>query len=248
VNGYEERYEKNDLPVTYVSWFQCMRFVNAANNVRENILPDAYKDYKFALPTEAQWEYACRADKDKCDFSYGKERKDEKGEEIFASKLEGYAVYKYPQDTTKSAADIIPRPTSPAEIGLKKSRKGNNWLIYDMHGNVREWCADRYGEYAPEYGKETGTPKMRKDPTGSRDGRYRVLRGGGYNSDDEHCRSASRDNQLPELSKDDIGFRVVLVHKNSPFWIAFEKLHVKNLDKEEKLADERMKANMGQSE
>lgn len=84
-----------------------------------------------------------------------------------------------------------------------------------------------------QYGDLQKTPKMQKNPTGCKEGEDRVLRGGSFLSSVADCRSAKRDKMSPESSKEDVGFRVVLVPKNSPFFNAFKKNCLVNLEKEE---------------
>jgi formylglycine-generating enzyme required for sulfatase activity len=128
----------------------------------------------YRLPTEAEWEYACRAGS-KTAFIFG----DEQGS------LGDYAWF---DDNSES--------THP--VGEKKP---NAWGLYDMHGNVWEWCSDWYGEY----------PKGAvNDPTGAKVGSRRVLRGGGWSDDAALCRSAFRFNDPPSSRTSLYGFRVAL--------------------------------------
>jgi formylglycine-generating enzyme required for sulfatase activity len=128
------------------------------------------------LPTEAEWEYACRAGTATA-FSFGDAD----------SALGDYAWYSANRgfDTTHP-------------VGQKKP---NAWGLYDMHGNVFEWCADWYGDYPK--GAVT-------DPQGPASGTNRVLRGGCWEYDPALCRSASRYIYLPGLRHDYYGFRVVV--------------------------------------
>jgi formylglycine-generating enzyme required for sulfatase activity len=120
------------------------------------------------LPTEAQWEYAARAGET---GSYS------------GGTLDEVAWY----------GDNSGNETHP--VGTKKP---NAWNLHDMHGNVREWCADFY-----ESELERGV-----DPRGAASGAYRVLRGGGWHSNAYFCRVAVRGNYYPTNSYDYIGFRV----------------------------------------
>lgn len=198
---------KENFPATKINWYEALEFVGKLNLARGNgnlVLPDEYKNYRFCLPTEAQWEYACRADKDRYAYCYGNE-KIEDGVEKEGSRLSDYAVF------------------GTDKLSPVAKKRGNNWLIHDMHGNVREWCIDIYGEYDIEFGPETGTPIMLIDPTGAENGDKRSLRGGGFRSQLKDCRSASRDCKPPEEKDDDIGFRIALVPVSSPVYRMFKK-------------------------
>ncbi|MFH1719563.1 MAG: SUMF1/EgtB/PvdO family nonheme iron enzyme [Planctomycetota bacterium] len=138
----------------------------------------------YRLPTEAEWEYACRAGT-KSKYGFGDD----------ARKLKDYAWF----------ADNSSGKTHP--VGQKKP---NPWGLYDMHGNVTEWCNELYSE--DYYGQSPD-----KDPKGPASGRERVLRGGAWNSSAESCRSAYRssDPSINDtcLASDAIGFRCV---RNAP--------------------------------
>jgi formylglycine-generating enzyme required for sulfatase activity len=127
------------------------------------------------LPTEAQWEYACRAGS-KTRFSYG--------DDPDYSKLGDYAWY-----TANSESKTHP-------VGQKRP---NEWGLYDMHGNVWQWCSDWY---ADSYANANNT-----DPQGPDSGSVRVLRGGGWGVTPQFCRSASRDWFAP-VGRSYGGFRV----------------------------------------
>ncbi len=134
----------------------------------------------YRLPTEAEWEYACRAGT-KTKFSFGDD----------ARRLNDYAWF-----TDSSSGSTHP-------VGQKKP---NPWGLYDMHGNVTEWCNELY---AADFYKQS----PEKDPTGPTAGRERVLRGGAWNSTAESCRSSYRasDPSINDtcLASDAIGFRCV---------------------------------------
>jgi formylglycine-generating enzyme required for sulfatase activity len=130
-----------------------------------------------SLPTEAQWEYACRAGT-KTAFGFGDDDTD----------LRDYAWY-----AANSGGKTHP-------VGQKKP---NAWGLYDMHGNVWEWCSDWWADsYA-----NAGT----RDPEGPDSGICRVLRGGSWLYSPWYCRSAGRIRYDPGLRDDGSGFRVVSV-------------------------------------
>jgi len=153
-------------PVENVSW-------NDATEFCKKLAGKTGK--KVRLPTEAEWEYACRAGS-KTQFCFGDAD----------STLGDYAWYSANSD----------QKTHP--VGQKKP---NAWGLYDVHGNVREWCADWYGEYPR--GAAT-------DPQGPASGRLRELRGGSWDGDPGDCRAAGRCFSNPVISLNSFGFRVVV--------------------------------------
>jgi formylglycine-generating enzyme required for sulfatase activity len=153
-------------PVEQVSWNDAVEFCRKLSE-QESV--------EYRLPTEAEWEYACRAGTT-TKYSFGDSE----------SELGDYAWY------SENASGT----THP--VGGKKP---NAWGLYDMHGNVFEWCQDWYGDY---HRAATVT-----DPTGPSNGSYRVYRGGGWGSDSVNCRSAYRDGNSPVIRRDYLGFRVV---------------------------------------
>jgi len=134
----------------------------------------------YRLPTEAEWEYACRAGSS-TRYSFGNS----------PASLKDFAWY-----TQNASATTHP-------VGRKKP---NSWGLYDMHGNVAEWCNDRYSETYYQQSPD-------KDPRGPTEGKERSLRGGAWNSSPESCRSAYRasDPAIDDtcLANDAIGFRCV---------------------------------------
>ena len=131
------------------------------------------------LPTEAQWEYACRAGTQTV-YYFGDD----------PSKLGDYAWYDH-----NSGGMTHP-------VGLKKP---NVWGLYDMHGNVRQWCAD-FGTYRGYENANAAT-----DPTGPKNGDFYAMRGGFFNSDSSGCRSACRGRGSIQGGIVEDGFRVVVL-------------------------------------
>ena len=169
--------ENADLPVDNVSWNDAVVFCEKLSD-----LPEEKKAGRlYRLPTEAEWEYACRAGS-KTAFSFD----DEEG------LLPEYGWFnRNSSDRTHTVGLLDP----------------NAWGLYDMHGNVWEWCSDRHGEY----------PKSPvSDPTGSRKGSERVLRGGGWLFEAEICRSAFRNGRVPSLCDGVLGLRVALCSSGIP--------------------------------
>jgi len=158
-------------PVEQVSWKECLDFIMKLNNILAG--DDTKKHLEFRMPTEAEWEYACRA---------GSITKYYWGDKMYGD----YCCYK------ENSAD------STHPVGQKKP---NAWGLYDMSGNVYEWCSDWYGDYPNE---------TKTDPAGPDTGKYRVNRGGCWNADARFCRAASRDKRLAAYGYYLLGFRIVM--------------------------------------
>lgn len=162
-------------PVESVDWGDATNYC-AILTQRERAARLIPLDCAYRLPTEAEWEYACRA-WTTTRFSYG----DDPG----YKSLGDYAWYLNNSGHT----------THPVGVKLP-----NPWGLYDMHGNLWEWCQDWYGPYP-------GGSVV--DPQGPATGTYRVFRGGSWGCTADRCRSAIRDSD-PEGETGYVGFRVVL--------------------------------------
>jgi formylglycine-generating enzyme required for sulfatase activity len=158
-----------DLPVESVSWQEAMLFCDKLTN--------SYGSH-FRLPTEAEWEYACRAGS-QSRFSYG--------DDPDYAQLAQYAWYDDNSDEKTHS------------VGQKKP---NKFGLYDMYGNVWEWCSDWYTD---SYRNMTTV-----DPTGPSSGEHRTLRGGSWYNNAGRCRSAARSLGTPGNRFTSSGFRVVL--------------------------------------
>lgn len=158
---------KEMYPVSYVSWYGAK----------------AYADWAGAdLPTEAQWEYACRAGSTTT-WSFGDD----------ASLLGDYSWY-----------DANSPDRAPSEVGTKLP---NQWGLYDMHGNLYEWCLDYYDS---NYGiTDLGSGTSVTDPKGPETGFYKVIRGGSWFTPANYLRSGYRNVSHPEGCSDSNGFRIV---------------------------------------
>ncbi len=162
--------EKN-LPVEQVSWDDCQAFIK---KLRET-------DKKpFRLPTEAEWEYACRAGTT-TPFHFG---------ETISTDQANYNGDTY----ANGKAGVNRGKTTP--VG---SFPANAWGLHDMHGNVFQWCQDWKGGYPPN---------DVVDPPGPDAGNARIVRGGSWFFSPESCRSGSRDFAAPDLRAWWLGFRV----------------------------------------
>ncbi|MEW6237514.1 MAG: SUMF1/EgtB/PvdO family nonheme iron enzyme [Candidatus Omnitrophota bacterium] len=157
-----------NLPVEKVSWFDCQTFLVKLNQLGLGT---------FRLPTEAEWEYACRAVTVTAFYW---------GDDPSNTQISDYA---WQASNSK---------TKTHEVGLKTP---NVWGLYDMNGNVWEWCQDLYGRYRDE---------SQIDPTGPTGGSFNVLRGGSWNDYAWTCRSAYRNNNIPSnRDNSSFGFRIV---------------------------------------
>jgi formylglycine-generating enzyme required for sulfatase activity len=142
--------------------------------------------FNVRLPSEAEWEYACRAGTNTC-FGFGDDER----------RLGDYAWFR------ANASDV-----NEQYVHSVAQKKPNPWGLYDMHGNMWEWCSDYYA-----VNDRSSEPV--KDPKGPSEGEYRVLRGGSWFSTAKDCRSASRYWLSPDSSDNIVGFRVVLDMKHA---------------------------------
>ena len=172
------RYVGDKKPVEKVSYYKAIEFCKKLNELTKDKRPAGYE---FSLPTELQWEYACRAETDSS-FNNGKQISAEKGN---CSELNEIAWYKANSGTTTH------------DVGTKTA---NKWGIFDMHGNVAEWCLDAYN------GKEIAKEVNNNSKC--------IVKGGAYFYEPAKNRSASRGVAAPNAISSAIGFRVVLVPSN----------------------------------
>lgn len=163
-----------DCPVENVSWDDCQEFIKRLN-IRE-------ETDKYRLPTEAEWEYACRGGKSSA-FATGGISEDGCGMDPNLDQTGWYC-----------GNSLGGRPHPVAQ------KKSNPFGIYDMHGNVWEWCQDWYGAYPAE---------AVVDPKGARYGPERVIRGGSSLNRAEKCRSAFRFSYNSNIRMNNIGLRLV---------------------------------------
>jgi formylglycine-generating enzyme required for sulfatase activity len=199
-------FKGSNLPVEQVSWYDAIEYCNKLSQ-KEGLI-SAYiidktrsdssnkSDYDtvgwlvtwnqnsngYRLPTEAEWEYACRA---------GTTTPFNTGNNITTSNANYNGYYPY----NKNSKGTYKEKTTP--VG---SFAPNLWGLYDMHGNVWEWCWDWYGSYSS--GAKT-------NPRGPVSGSSRVRRGGGWSYRGQNLRSASRHYDDPSGGNGDLGFRLV---------------------------------------
>ncbi|MBL8801221.1 MAG: formylglycine-generating enzyme family protein [Planctomycetes bacterium] len=165
-------------PVERVSWFDAQAYC-AALTTEQAALGNVPAGYQFRLPTEAEWEYACRA---------GTTTEFNVGDQLLC----GEARFGYSYHSNSGCVSFKPLPVA--------SYAPNAWGLYDMHGNVGEWCLDSY----------TGYPAGAVTDPFVTGGQHRVFRGGAWDSDSHRCRAAIRTYNPPSFTSDLLGFRVVL--------------------------------------
>jgi formylglycine-generating enzyme required for sulfatase activity len=177
---FGRRRGKANMPVVRVSWHDCREFIEKLNGLNQGT---------YRLPTEAEWEYACRAGSTTA-FTWGQTIDCTKALYGNNSHEDGACL-----DYAKSRGFQHNRP-APV-----KSFQPNAWGLYDMHGNVWEWCQDWYGPY----------PSARVvDPTGPASGTEKIRRGGSWFKYGHSCRSANRAHGHPPTRYRTTGFRLVL--------------------------------------
>ncbi len=182
------------IPITQVSYIQAVAYCHKLTELHytRGEIPDKMV---YRLPTEAEWEYACRAGMNGvCGLGDG-ESLSGMNANLDGSRR-GLIIGR--DLTLINRGNLIP-------VGAKLTRfKPNKWGLYDMHGSVKEWCYDFYGEYSE--GEVI-------NPIGPLQGTTRVLRGGSFYRSAFECRSATRDKLDPSWRGSEIGFRVVLGFK-----------------------------------
>lgn len=160
------RFEGDDMPVEGVSWDDCHAFLGKVNGG---------EDKPYRLPSEAEWEMACRAGGELA-YCFGDSPKE----------LDAYGWYVKNSEASSHPAGRL---------------KANGLGLYDMYGNVAEWCADWYGPYDED---------LTVNPFGPQSGVMRVVRGGAWDTRDTgRLRSAARGQQLPTYRGANTGFRCV---------------------------------------
>lgn len=159
-------FKGDNLPVECVSWNDCQEFVRKLNSLTE---------LNFRLPTEAEWEFACRGGNNSRGYKYSG-----------SNYIDNVAWY-----WDNSVGNTLPVATkSPNELG-----------IYNMSGNVWEWCSDWKGDYCS--GAQT-------NPKGPYEGSFRVIRGGSWGINARNCRTSNHSGSSPDSRGSDLGLRLAL--------------------------------------
>jgi formylglycine-generating enzyme required for sulfatase activity len=166
MNNTPAHFKGAKRPVECVTWNDCQEFIKRLNKRSQKTLRST--NFTFALPTETQWEYACRAGTETA-FNCGNE-------------ITNNANFKSKETT--NVGEFPP----------------NAWGLFDMHGNVWEWCEDRFGDYL--IGKSTSNSVV--------ESLHHAHRGGCWRVDAISCRSATRAGSDPQYKNFSIGFRIVL--------------------------------------
>ena len=176
--GYSK---EDDEAAVFVSWHDAVAYCRWLSE-REGA--------EFRLPTEAEWEYACRA---------GSSTPFSSGDELPPGGAKNQRLTWFP-DQWRTTGDNV--------VALLVGRTSPNpWGLFDMHGNVEEWCLDWYAPYLD---------RDVSDPAGPREGDFRVTRGGSHSTETYYLRSSNRAGALPEERNWLIGFRVVCAEPVPP--------------------------------
>ncbi len=186
-------------PIENISWHDCDKFIIKLNSL--------FKKLSFALPTEAQWEYACRAGT-QTPFSFG------------INILPNQVNYNGEHPYLGQEKQLYRKKT----IAIK-SLPANQWGLFEMHGNVWEWCNDWFDNH-PKGGII--------DPVGPSEGSYKILRGGSAFSGAADCRSAARIKFHPDNNYYRHGFRIIGIPKEHKKEEIYQEQEYSDIPQDEK--------------
>ncbi|MFA4986420.1 MAG: formylglycine-generating enzyme family protein [Candidatus Brocadiia bacterium] len=175
MNASPSGFKGDNSPVDSVSWFDATEFCRKLTET-ENQAGRLPPGMAYRLPTEAEWEYCCRSGRT-TEYSFG----------ASGNRLSDNGWFS--ENSGKTTHRVA-------------RKDPNAWCLYDMHGNVAEWCYDAYSE--------TYDAGEASDPSGPASGEFRVLRGGCWHFDAVYCRSSSRACYKAGGKYNNVGFRVVL--------------------------------------
>ena len=181
VKGELRSASEDNHPVLHVSWNDAEAYCKWLSGKTGK---------KFRLPTEAEWEYSCRS---------GTTTPFNTGANLTTDQANYDGNYPYNNN---------PKGQYRSKTVAVDNFDPNAWGLYNMHGNVREWCSDWFGG---NYYEECKAKGVVENPSGPETGSHRVLRGGFWNSHARHCRSAYRNNDTPDYRSYFVGFRLVFV-------------------------------------
>lgn len=166
-----------DLPAHNISWDEAREFCLRLSLAQGR---------RHRLPTEAEWEYACRGGPIDTPFHFGA---------LLTDQVANFAPL------PPFSQSVPPGQNRNELVGVETFPYASHFGLYQMHGNVKEWCSDFYGPYSNA---------AQVNPRGPSSGRDRVVRGGGFRSPAARCRTAARHHEPPGQASNDLGFRVVI--------------------------------------
>jgi formylglycine-generating enzyme required for sulfatase activity len=188
MGGNPSNNKGESLPVENVSWVDVQEFIKAVNALKDG--------YKYRLPTEAEWEYAARAG-NKGEYQKNLDSIAWTGDNSGLQQLNSMDIWNNDKDNYKKRLQANGNQTHP--VGQKKP---NKWGLFDMQGNVWEWCEDWY---SPEYYLES----PEENPQGPETGTQKINRGGSWYSQNDRCQLTNRSKDAPDSRLFNLGFRLV---------------------------------------
>ncbi|MFZ4083118.1 MAG: formylglycine-generating enzyme family protein, partial [Pirellula sp.] len=220
-----------ERPVEEVRWEDAVGFAKKLNERLAKDYPsnakglvDGWDRLQFRLPTEAEWENACRAGTTGDTYAGDLDLKsrDQTKAEILDSIAwyAGNSGHAYDLEKSMEMTWLLDLQAEEKRGGTRKvaQKAPNAWGLYDMLGNVWEWCSDSFGYYKA-HGKDSKTEvidfEYQVDPTGSTGSSKRIIRGGSWNEPAKNIRATCRDSEYPHESDLDIGFRLVASNTTS---------------------------------